>query len=72
MEYNIPLNIFDTISSKLLPADKVFINDGIYSNISLVINTNGNIDKPIIIIAKNPNKVILSGKINIILAIQYL
>jgi poly(beta-D-mannuronate) lyase len=49
------------LSSKLQPADLVLIKDGNYSNWKIEINSKGLKDKPIIIRAEHPGKVIFSG-----------
>ena len=63
VEYTTKLDKFESIQSKLKAGDIVLIEDGTYSNINLNISTKGAFDKRITIKAKNPGKVILTGKI---------
>lgn len=71
MIYNISLSELNNLLNKLLPGDTVIIKNGIYSNISLEINSQGSFDKRITIKAQTPGQVILNGTIILTLSGKY-
>ncbi|MGM9477143.1 chondroitinase-B domain-containing protein [Pedobacter sp. GSP4] len=56
-------NEFKTIQASLLPGDEVSIKNGNYTNWSLQIGNSGTAEKPIVIRAEKPGKVIFSGRV---------
>jgi poly(beta-D-mannuronate) lyase len=54
---------FNKAAVNVLAGDEIVIANGNYSNWATVINNNGTLDKPIIIRAENPGKVIFSGEV---------
>lgn len=50
-------------ASKAAPGDEIVITNGSYSNWNINLNTNGSAEKPIVIRAESPEKVIFSGDV---------
>jgi len=70
--YNIIFTDLSKLLPKLFPGDIVIIEDGIFSNISLKLDCNGEFRNKIIIKAKNPGKLIITGKSKIIISGNYI
>ncbi|WP_163319666.1 chondroitinase-B domain-containing protein [Dysgonomonas sp. 520] len=60
------------INGKLSAGDIVYLADGTYNNLQLVFTGKGTESKPIVLKAKNPGKVILTGGISIKISGTYL
>jgi poly(beta-D-mannuronate) lyase len=54
---------FNKAAVNVLAGDEIVITNGSYTNWSTAINNNGTVDKPIIIRAESPDKVIFSGEV---------
>lgn len=52
------------VAALATPGDEIMIADGNYNNWEQVVNTNGTSEKPIIIRAETPGKVIFSGDVH--------
>ena len=50
----------------------ILLNDGIYTNINLIINNEGTLTNPIIIKAKNKGKVFFSESVNLVISGKYI
>lgn len=71
MEYSISILNIRSILGKLKPGDKVLLEDGIHKDLSIKIDCEGAVKNRITIKAKNPGKVILTGKLKINLCGSY-
>lgn len=71
MEYSVSFDKIISVFSKVKPGDKILLNDGTINNLSVNINTKGQLLNRITIKAKNPGKVILTGKVSIVMSGSY-
>lgn len=71
-QYSCKLNDLKTTLGKVQPGDSILIEDGTYNNLSVIISNKANIGQRITIRAKNPGKVIISGKSQIVLSGEYI
>src|SRR5687767_6087656 len=55
---------FSAATEKVVPGDRIVIINGQYNGWQLVVNTNGEKGRPIIIEAETPGKVVFSGDVN--------
>lgn len=70
--YNIIFTDLSKVLPKLFPGDIVIIEDGIFTNIDVNLNCNGEFRKKITIKAKNPGNLIITGKSKIIISGKYI
>jgi poly(beta-D-mannuronate) lyase len=71
MEYNTSFDKINSALSKVKPGDKIILEDGTINNLSININTKGQLLNRITIKPKNPGKLILTGKISITISGSY-
>jgi len=72
MEHNIEFNKLNNILKTLKDGDTVLIEDGTYTNQTLILDIKGKLNNRITIKAKNPGKVILTGRINLKFTGEYI
>ncbi|WP_163270241.1 polysaccharide lyase 6 family protein [Dysgonomonas sp. 511] len=60
------------LNGKLVAGDIVYLADGTYKDLQLTFTGKGTASKPIVLKAKNPGKVILTGALNIKIGGEYL
>lgn len=70
--YNITFDKLNLLQSKLQPGDSVLIKDGEYKNQNIKLSSIGNFNNNIIIKPKNKGKVILSGKLYLLIDGSYI
>ncbi len=70
--YNITFDKLNLLQSKLQPGDSVLIKDGEYKNQNIKLSSNGNFNNNIIIKPKNKGKVILTGKLYLLIDGSYI
>jgi poly(beta-D-mannuronate) lyase len=70
--YNITFDKLNLLQSKLQPGDSVLIKDGEYKNQNIKLSSIGNFNNNIIIKPKNKGKVILTGKLYLLIDGSYI
>ncbi|MBN3581562.1 polysaccharide lyase 6 family protein [Algoriphagus aestuarii] len=63
---------YKTATKSLIPGDTIMLANGIWKDAELILQGNGTLEKPIVLIAETPGEVFLEGKSNLSIGGNYL